>query len=353
MSEIKSNVAKLVPKDFALNVEVRWCPGCGDYAILTAFRKALANIGTVPEKVMCLSGIGCAARLPYYMSTNGLHTIHGRAPAFATGLALAKPDIDIWIITGDGDSMSIGIGHVIHMVRRNLPLRILLFNNAVYGLTKGQVSPTSPVGMISPSSPDGSRDKPVNPCQIVLNSGASFVARGADILQKELVSVMEACHHASEKMQRPAFVEIYQNCPVFNDGTFSSFLSRDNRKLNLLNLEKGEFLRFGEDMSKGLAIKDLKLVKVKADNDAIAKQNGVLRHDPQNFELASLLVRLKDPLPIGVIYDVSKHKDIQPPLKAKSMDILELKNISETELITKINSIISKVINIENLKLKD
>lgn len=338
MPELNNTAVKLGPKDFTLDEDVRWCPGCGDYAILKAYRKALANIGTEPKNVMCLSGIGCAARLPYYMSTNGLHTIHGRAPAFATGFSLAKPDVDLWLITGDGDSMSIGIGHIIHLLRRNIPVRILLFNNAVYGLTKGQVSPTSPIGMISPSSPKGSKILPINPCQIALNAGASFVARGSDILQNELVAVMESCHHASVKMQRPVFVEIYQNCPVFNDGVYSDYLSRDNRKHHLLYLKKGEYLRFGEDLSFGLAVEDLKLVKVKATNDNIAKKNKVLMHDPHNFELASLLVRIKDPLPIGVIY--SEENSISKNTLKKNSNS-GLMNLTEKEIKAKINKVIS------------
>ena len=205
--------APLTKKDFGSDQEVRWCPGCGDYAILAAVQRTLPKVGATLENTVVISGIGCSSRFPYYMNTYGFHTIHGRAPAFATGLKVMRPELDVWVVSGDGDSLSIGGNHMLHVLRRNVNLQYLLFNNQIYGLTKGQYSPTSDVGQISPSSPYGSVDQPVTPVRVALGAGARFVARGYDV-SKQLPDVLEAAH----RFQGAAFVEILQNCPVFNDG---------------------------------------------------------------------------------------------------------------------------------------
>ena len=210
------------PKDFASDQEVRWCPGCGDYAILKATQKVLADIGADPAKTVFVSGIGCSSRFPYYLATYGFHTIHGRAPAVATGVKLANPELDVWIATGDGDALSIGGNHLLHILRRNIDVQILLFNNEIYGLTKGQYSPTSRPGTRSPSSPGGSVEQPVSPALFALGAGARFVARSIDTLQKHLVEVLKQAH-----VHRGAsFVEIFQNCIVYNDEVFAGFTAK-------------------------------------------------------------------------------------------------------------------------------
>ena len=211
-------------KDWASDQEVRWCPGCGDYAVLKAVQRTMPDLGVAREKTVFISGIGCSSRFPYYMATYGFHTIHGRAPAFATGVKLANPELDVWIITGDGDALSIGGNHTMHVLRRNLDCQILLFNNEIYGLTKGQYSPTSRVGTRSPSTPFGSVDRPVTPCAFALGSGARFVARGIDV-HKNLPDVLKAAH----AHRGASFVEIYQNCVVYNDDVFAGFTETRRR----------------------------------------------------------------------------------------------------------------------------
>ena len=216
-------IAKSSPKDWETDQEVRWCPGCGDYAILKAVQRTMPEIGARPENTVFISGIGCSSRFPYYMETYGFHTIHGRAPAIATGVKLANPELDVWIITGDGDALSIGGNHTMHLLRRNLNCQVLLFNNEIYGLTKGQYSPTSRVGTRSPSTPFGSVDRPATPCAFALGSGARFVARGIDV-NKNLPAVLKAAH----AHQGAAFVEIFQNCIVYNDDVFAPFTEKAN-----------------------------------------------------------------------------------------------------------------------------
>ena len=215
--------AELQAKDFASSQEVRWCPGCGDYAVLKSVTKALADVGAVPENTVFVSGIGCSSRFPYYLETYGFHTIHGRAPAIATGLKLANPDLDVWVVTGDGDGLSIGGNHLLHALRRNVGFKILLFNNEIYGLTKGQYSPTSRPGTRSPSTPAGSFDTPISPGAFAIGAGAKFIARAIDVDKVGLGSVLEAAHG----FEGAAFVEIFQNCIVYNDGVFNSFTDRD------------------------------------------------------------------------------------------------------------------------------
>ena len=221
MNEI-SPIPATTAKDWASDQEVRWCPGCGDYAVLKAVQRTMPDLGVAREKTVFISGIGCSSRFPYYMASYGFHTIHGRAPAFATGVKLANPELDVWIITGDGDALSIGGNHTMHVLRRNLDCQILLFNNEIYGLTKGQYSPTSRVGTRSPSTPFGSVDRPVTPCMFALGSGARFIARGIGV-HKSLPDVLKAAH----AHRGASFVEIYQNCVVYNDDVFASFTSRE------------------------------------------------------------------------------------------------------------------------------
>ena len=241
---------KLGRKDFQSDQEVRWCPGCGDYSILAAMQLQLAELGAVPENLVFVSGIGCAARFPYYMNTYGLHSIHGRAPAIATGIALARPDLDVWVIGGDGDMLSIGGNHLIHALRRNVSLKIIMFNNQIYGLTKGQYSPTSEVGKITKSSPFGSIDTPFNPVSVALAAEATFVARTHDM---DRAGMMNAFRRAHEH-QGSSFVEIYQNCNVFNDGAFEGITAKESRADMIIELQHGEPIRFGADREKGVVL---------------------------------------------------------------------------------------------------
>lgn len=293
---------KTTPKDWETDQEVRWCPGCGDYAILKAMQRTMPDLGVKPENTVFISGIGCSSRFPYYMETYGFHTIHGRAPAIATGVKLANPELDVWIITGDGDALSIGGNHTMHLLRRNLDCQFLLFNNEIYGLTKGQYSPTSRVGTRSPSTPFGSVDRPTNPCSFALGAGARFVARAIDT-HKGLPAVLKAAHGH----RGASFVEIFQNCIVYNDEVFEPFTAKPNAAANQIWLEDGQPMLFAAG-TRGLTLDrdDLKLRAVEvADGDWQAA--GVIVHDRTNKGLALMLVEmtLQDGLPmaLGVIYD--------------------------------------------------
>jgi 2-oxoglutarate ferredoxin oxidoreductase subunit beta len=238
---LPEDAAKQTKKDFTSSSEVRWCPGCGDYAILAAVQGFLPELGLRRENIVCVSGIGCSSRFPYYLDTYGLHSIHGRAPAIATGLATSRPDLNVWVITGDGDALSIGGNHLIHALRRNVNLTILLFNNRIYGLTKGQYSPTSETGKITKSTPAGSVDEPFNPISLALGAEATFVARTMDSDRKHLTSVLrQAVEHRGS-----ALVEIYQNCPIFNDGAFDVLKDRDEAQARLVPLQQGQPVVFG------------------------------------------------------------------------------------------------------------
>ncbi len=281
----------LQPKDLASDQEVRWCPGCGDYSILAQMKKALAPLGIAREKFVFISGIGCSSRFPYYMNTYGFHTIHGRAPAIATGLKLARPDLSVWVITGDGDGLSIGGNHLIHAIRRNMDLKIILFNNEIYGLTKGQYSPTSRVGTRTKSSPLGSIDSPLRPLSLALGAEATFVARTVDV----------DIHHLTETLKRAAahkgtaFVEVYQNCKIFNDGVFEYATDKSVKADNVLHLEHGRPLVFGKDQNKGIRLHGLDPEVVELGN-GIAKDD-LLVHDEKADEpsLAYLLSRMVYP----------------------------------------------------------
>ena len=234
---------KLTAKDFKTDQEVRWCPGCGDYAILAAVQSFMPELGIPKERIVFVSGIGCSSRFPYYMDTYGLHSIHGRAPAIATGLSVSRPDLQVWVVTGDGDALSIGGNHLIHALRRNVNLKILLFNNRIYGLTKGQYSPTSELGKITKSTPAGSADSPFNPISLALGAEASFVARTIDSDRKHLQGVLRA----AAEHQGSAFVEIYQNCNIFNDGAFDLLKEPETRDSAVIRLEHGQPITFGKD----------------------------------------------------------------------------------------------------------
>jgi 2-oxoglutarate ferredoxin oxidoreductase subunit beta len=294
-------IVKTTLKDWETDQEVRWCPGCGDYAILKAVQRTLPEIGADPAKTVFVSGIGCSSRFPYYVESYGFHTIHGRAPAFATGIKLANPELDIWLVTGDGDGMSIGGNHTMHLLRRNLNCQIMLFNNEIYGLTKGQYSPTSRVGTTSPTTPLGSVDRPASPCAFALGSGARFVARGFDV-SKELPNVLKAAH----AHRGAAFVEIFQNCIVYNKDVFEDFAAPKGAEARQLWLQNGEPMLFNKG-TQGIALDaehlTLKVVDV-VDGDWQAA--GVIVHDVKNRSVAHMLVELPFgafPMALGVIYD--------------------------------------------------
>ncbi|MGD8322869.1 MAG: 2-oxoacid:ferredoxin oxidoreductase subunit beta [Gammaproteobacteria bacterium] len=291
--------AVLTQKDFATEQEVRWCPGCGDYAILKSVTRMLADVGADPAKTVFVSGIGCSSRFPYYVETYGFHTIHGRAPAVATGVKLANPELDVWVVTGDGDGLSIGGNHLMHALRRNVGLKILLFNNEIYGLTKGQFSPTSRQGTRSPSSPGGSFDTPVSPGLFALGTGARFIARAIDTDKVGLGKVLEATH----ANPGASFVEIFQNCIVYNEDVFRSFTDRATAADTQLLVEHGAPLLFGKEREKGIAF-DVTSMALKV-VDAKAQPEAVLVHDETNQILAQLLLALTGPdfpVALGVVY---------------------------------------------------
>jgi len=285
---------RLTRKDFASDQEIRWCPGCGDYAVLSAMQRALATIGVAPEKTVIVSGIGCSSRLPYYMNTYGFHTIHGRAPAVATGLKIARPDLDVWVVTGDGDGLSIGGNHLLHALRRNVDLNLILFNNEIYGLTKGQYSPTSQPGKVSPSTPMGSLDQPVSPARFALGAGTHFFARGYDVSKRLPELFVRAREHRGS-----SFVEVLQNCLVFNDGAFGDLKSAEGQ----IWVEHGEPIVFGENRSKGLRLDTTSLSLEVVDlEDSAVSIDDIVVHDETNSTLAWLLASMRAPHVFGVIY---------------------------------------------------
>lgn len=303
MSTTIQPVPVLKPADFATDQDVRWCPGCGDYAILAAMKKVLARLGADRSKTVFVSGIGCSSRFPYYMNTYGFHSIHGRAPTIATGLKVARPELDVWIITGDGDALSIGGNHFIHLMRRNVNVKILLFNNRIYGLTKGQYSPTSEQGKRTKSTPVGSPDAPLRPISLALAAEASFAARSLDVDLKHLDYILErAARHRGT-----AFVEIYQNCNIFNDGAYRYASDKNQRADNVIYLEDKKPLVFGAQANKGIALRGMTPVVVDL---AKADPGQVLHHDEsaEDPNLAFMLSRFRIPEfpePMGVFRDVS------------------------------------------------
>ena len=334
MSEVST--ITLSKKDFISDQDVRWCPGCGDYAILSQIQKVFPNLGIPKENFLVVSGIGCSSRFPYYLDTFGFHSIHGRAPALATGAKIANPDLSVWIVTGDGDSMSIGGNHFIHVLRRNFDLNILLFNNQVYGLTKGQYSPTSEIGRISNSTPFGSVDYPFNPPLLALGAGGTFIARSIDREQKHLQGLL----YEAYKHKGTSLVEIYQNCWVFNDGAFASLTDREIKMETQLILENGKPMIFGRNQDKGLMLKGSKLEVI-----SLTKKNSinkVMIHDEQNKIQGLLLSELtydkNYPTPIGVLYREEKptyetmlHNQLATALKTRGKgDLDKLFNDSHT-----------------------
>jgi 2-oxoglutarate/2-oxoacid ferredoxin oxidoreductase subunit beta len=305
--------AKQSMKDFKSDQEVRWCPGCGDYAVLAAVQGFMPELGLAKENIVFVSGIGCSSRFPYYMNTYGMHSIHGRAPAIATGLATSRRDLSVWVVTGDGDALSIGGNHLIHALRRNVNLKILLFNNRIYGLTKGQYSPTSELGKITRSTPMGSLDSPFNPVSLAIGAEASFVARTVDSDRKHLTEVLrQAADHPGT-----ALVEIYQNCNIFNDGAFEVLKDKDTAQEAVIRLEHGSPIRFGAPLENGLgsqgvtrnpATGDLEVVRVTPENEPSILVHDAHTASPTN---AFALSRLADPdtlrhTPIGVFRDVER-----------------------------------------------
>ncbi|HPF13917.1 MAG: 2-oxoacid:ferredoxin oxidoreductase subunit beta [Planctomycetes bacterium] len=288
---------KRTRKDFQSDQEVRWCPGCGDYAILASVQKYMAEAGVDPAKTVVVSGIGCSSRFPYYMNTYGFHTIHGRAPAIATGLKVARPDLDVWLITGDGDSMSIGGNHLIHVLRRNVNITILMFNNEIYGLTKGQYSPTSPVGTVKKSTPMGSVDRPFNPLQLVLGSQATFVARSVDADPGHLGKILKAAH----EHQGTSFVEILQNCVIFNKDFYKDAMERSVRPDKTVDLVAGEPVVYGKERDKGLRFHDMQ-VEACAPGDALVWNPSGPNSAP-GFLMAGLSEQAGMPTPIGIFRD--------------------------------------------------
>jgi len=289
-------------KDFASDQEVKWCPGCGDYAILSAIQTAMTKIGRKREDVVCVSGIGCSSRFPYYLNTYGYHTIHGRATAIASGVKTANPELSVWVITGDGDSLAIGGNHFIHAIRRNVDMNIVLFNNEIYGLTKGQYSPTTLRGHITKSSPYGSLDRPFSPAKLAFGASATFIARTADTNIKQIEEIMlEAENHRGT-----SFVEVYQNCVIFNDGCHSEYTDKKTKDDHSIILTQGEPLIFGDEVKKGIVFEDMALKVVEL--GSTYTEADCLVHDKTNEVLASLLVSMDAnpsmPKLYGVLYAV-------------------------------------------------
>jgi len=292
-------------KDWSSDQEVRWCPGCGDYSILTAIQLMMPDLGVRREDTVFVSGIGCAARFPYYMNTYGMHSIHGRSPAIATGLAVARPDLDVFVVGGDGDMLSIGGNHLIHALRRNIDMTILLFNNQIYGLTKGQYSPTSEQGKVTKSTPMGSLDHPFNPISLALGAEATFVARTHDMDRGHMQEMFRRAH----EHKGSAIVEVYQNCNVFNDGAFNALTKRDARDAMLINLEHGKPVRFGADNERGVVIDNdgAKIVEV-ADvgEDALYVHDESASTTGPAFALSRLASDRESPTPVGVFRAVER-----------------------------------------------
>jgi 2-oxoglutarate/2-oxoacid ferredoxin oxidoreductase subunit beta len=306
ITEASGGVSTLTREDFVSDQEVRWCPGCGDYAVLAAVQSVMPELGIPREKIVFVSGIGCSSRFPYYMNTYGIHGIHGRAPAIATGLATARPDLNVWVVTGDGDGLSIGGNHLIHALRRNVNLKILLFNNQIYGLTKGQYSPTSEQGKVTKSTPFGSLEHPFNPISVALGAEATFVARTIDVERKHLPEILRqaAAHRGS------AFIEIYQNCNIFNDGAFLALTSKEGRSQNRIYIEHGKPIRFGVERERGVRMTEAGRLEIV--NVADVGEENLLVHDAHRDDpsLAFALSRLADgptrPTPLGVFRSVER-----------------------------------------------
>jgi 2-oxoglutarate ferredoxin oxidoreductase subunit beta len=298
-----SGTVALTKKDFTSDQEVRWCPGCGDYAILASVQSVFPELGIPKENFVVVSGIGCSSRFPYYMNTFGFHTIHGRAPAVATGVKIANPELSVWIATGDGDALSIGGNHIIHLMRRNVDIKVLLFNNRIYGLTKGQYSPTSEMGKKTKSTPFGSVDRPFNPVSVAIGSGATLVARSVDVYAPHLKEVLgRAARHKGT-----SFVEIFQNCNIFNDGAFESYREKELRDDNVLHLKHGEPLIFGKAKDKGIRMQGPFTPEVVALGGGVTERDLVVHDEQGQAAYAFMLAQMESPafpMPIGVLRNV-------------------------------------------------
>jgi 2-oxoglutarate ferredoxin oxidoreductase subunit beta len=328
----------LKPADFASDQDVRWCPGCGDYSILAQMKKVMPTLGVPREKIVFISGIGCSSRFPYYMNTYGMHSIHGRAPAVATGLKSARPDLQVWVITGDGDGLSIGGNHLMHAIRRNLDINIVLFNNRIYGLTKGQYSPTSPLGKKTKSTPMGAVDNPLHPLSVAIGCEATFVARSIDVNIKHLGEVLRrAAEHSGV-----SFVEVYQNCNIFNDLAWDYATNRDSKMETTIELEHGKPMIFGKNRDKGIRLNGLDPEVVELGKGIT--EDDLLFHDEKAAEpsLAYLLSRMRHedgfPEPIGVFrsvdrprYDAMVNEQISQAISERGVgDLNKLFNSGET-----------------------
>lgn len=348
----------LTRQDFVSNQTVRWCPGCGDYSILAQVQKTMPDIGFAREDIVFISGIGCSSRFPYYMNTYGIHSIHGRAPTLASGLAITRPDLSIWVVTGDGDGLSIGGNHMIHAIRRNINLNILLFNNRIYGLTKGQYSPTSRHGMVTKSSPMGSLEQPLNPIALALASEATFVARSIDAHTQHLGEVLlEAAHHVGT-----SFVEIFQNCVIFNPNEWIGLDDRRLRDENILYLKHGEPMIFGKDHDKGIRLRGFTPEVVPLGNGV--SEADLLVHDETSMELAFIISSMEFPqfpAPMGVIRRVQKQtytegllEQIQAAQTKKGVgDLYELYTAADMWTVTEREQVQSKQTGALSLELDD
>ncbi len=331
--------AVLTPKDFATDQEVRWCPGCGDYSILAQVQKIMPTLGIPKENFAIISGIGCSSRFPYYMNVYGMHSIHGRATAIASGLKAARPDLSVWIVTGDGDSLSIGGNHTIHLLRRNFDVNILLFNNQIYGLTKGQYSPTSEVNKVTKSTPYGSIDHPFNPLALALGADASFIARSMDRDPKHLQSMLLRTH----AHKGASFLEIYQNCNIFNDGAFEEFTEKSSKADQALFLENGQPLIFGATRNKGIKLDGFKPVVVELNEGSNADDLWV--HDEADLYKAQILTRMFDdptieghlPRPFGVFYE-NDRPVYEDKMKAQ-IDFAKEKKVADLDKLIRGNEV--------------
>ena len=324
-----ADTTKLTKKDFTSDQDVRWCPGCGDYAILSQVQKVFPDLEIPRENIVIVSGIGCSSRFPYYMNTYGFHSIHGRAPAIASGVKLSNPDLSVWVVTGDGDAMSIGGNHFIHVMRRNIDMNILLFNNRIYGLTKGQYSPTSEIGKITKSTPMGSLDYPFNPPSLAFGSSGTFIARTIDKELKHMGAIItEANNHIGT-----SFIEIYQNCNIYNDRAFSDLTDKEIKSDNVLVLEEGMPMIFGKEKDKGVIMEGSKFKII--DLNKQFSIDDVLVHNPKDRNLGLILSEMtydEDlPVPIGVLY--KEEKPTYDIMMKKQIDIAKSKGIADLQSI--------------------
>lgn len=327
------DVKQYTAKDFSTDQDVRWCPGCGDYSILKQVQTIMPELGIPRHDIVFISGIGCSSRFPYYMNTYGMHSIHGRAPSIATGLKATNPQLSVWVITGDGDGLSIGGNQLIHMFRRNPDLNVLLFNNEIYGLTKGQYSPTSGEGQITKSSPMGSIDHPFNPLALALGADATFIARGMDRDPVQLRELLLRSH----QHKGSSFLEIYQNCNVFNDGAFAIFTDKSTREEETLFLEDGKPLIFGRERNKGLKLDGLRPVVVNLEE---VSENDLWIHDEKDMTKAHLLIRMFDdptsvghfPRPFGIFYSADRpcYEDL---MAAQVQQALQQKGVGDIQAL--------------------